>query len=377
MEFNVPIEIVDLAFACSWWWPKESTWSFTPISLRQGFIETGTRIHDIEAQPPLIYKAAIAATLTGFGQRPWKYAKFYRELEAKRVSQAVQRIKPRAVIELADVIVPTVAPTFAYQDMNFSVAIDHYEAFGRDMVTTIPTDLGTLRYLADEQLAALEKLDGIFTMGQWYRDHLIHNQGLSPSRVHVVGGGVPQVYATLPVRKVRPKADRNRLLFIGTEFRRKGGDFVIEAISRLNHGGDRQLRLTIIGPPTWPFTTPPPDWVDYLGMLPRAEIAKQFLSHDLFVMPSRFEAYGKVFLEARAIGIPCIGRAAYSMPELIQPGVGGATWEDDNIDNLASIILDALDNDDMHERCARDAPEFAAENTWVRVAERMLNTMRD
>jgi glycosyltransferase involved in cell wall biosynthesis len=366
----------ELGFACSWWKPKAPTWSFTPISLRQGFIDTGTKIQDIEAQPPVILKAAMAATLIALGQTPWKYSKAYRAFEARRVRQAARRIKPQAVLGLADVVVPTVVPTYAYQDMNFSVAAEYYETFGRDMVSTFPADLDTLRRLADEQRAALEKLDGVFTMSQWYRDHLICNQGLSPNRVCAVGGGISARYRNSPRHLVRPRRERKRILFVGTDFRRKGGDCVFEALQRLNRGGDRELRLTIVGPAACPLDQPLPPWAEYLGRLPRAETAKLFQSHDLFVMPSRFEAYGLTFLEARASGIPCIGRDAFSMPELVQPGVGGENWKGDNIDTLASLIIDVLGNDAMLENCARDAAAFAAENTWESVAERMLHRMR-
>ena len=35
-------------------------------------------------------------------------------------------------------------------------------------------------------------------------------------------------------------------------------------------------------------------------------------------MPSYFEAYGLVFIEALTYGLPCIGRNAFEMPNFIQ-----------------------------------------------------------
>jgi glycosyltransferase involved in cell wall biosynthesis len=361
-----------LAFACSWWRPKETTWSYTPMSLRQAFAEADITVHDVEAQPPFILQAALATTLTSAGYRPWKYARHYRTLEAYRVRSAVKRIKPHAVLELGELTVPTSSPTYAYQDTNFSVAVEHYERLGRDMVSTIPCALSTLRRLADEQKEALQKLDGVLALGQWYREHLIHAGVLPAHRVHAVGGGISPYYVNLPPRIIRPAGERTRILFVGGEFRRKGGDFVLEAMRRLNTGGDRKLRLTIVGPPVWPLSGRPPEWVDYLGVRSRAETAQLFASHDLFVMPSRFEAYGVVFLEARAAGIPCVGRNAFAMPELIQPGIGGAVWGGDDIDDLATLINVTLNDDGVHERCASNARQFALENTWARVAQRTM-----
>jgi glycosyltransferase involved in cell wall biosynthesis len=363
----------DLALACSWWRPKETTWSFIPMSLHKAFVEEGITVHDIDAQPPLILKAAIAAALTSVGRHPWKYARLYREVEARRVRKAVRKITPNAVFEVGELTVPTSAPTFMYQDSNFSVAVENYKTLGRNMVSAIPTDLSTLIRLADEQKEALQKIDGVFTMGQWYRQYLIRTGVLPAHKVHAVGGGISPHFVGLKPRSIRPAHDRSRILFVGGEFLRKGGDYLLEAVRRLNLHGDRLLRLTIVGPPNWPLSQPPPDWVDYLGVCSRTETVKLFKSHDLFVMPSRFEAYGLVFLEARSTGIPCIGRDAYAMPELIQPGIGGAVWKTDDINDLANLISVVLDSDELHENCARNAQNFSLQNTWLRVAQRIMS----
>ena len=44
---------------------------------------------------------------------------------------------------------------------------------------------------------------------------------------------------------------------------------------------------------------------------------------DVFCMPSYFEAYGLVFVEALTFGLPCIGRNCYEMPYFIEDGKTG------------------------------------------------------
>ena len=44
---------------------------------------------------------------------------------------------------------------------------------------------------------------------------------------------------------------------------------------------------------------------------------------DVFCMPSYFEAYGLVFVEALTFGLPCIGRNCYEMPYFIEEGKTG------------------------------------------------------
>jgi glycosyltransferase involved in cell wall biosynthesis len=368
-------EAPDIAFACAWWRPRPPTWSHIPRSLRSGLETAGAALVDVDAQPRLPLQAAAALTLTAAGQRPWKYAPAYRDAEIRRVRRRVARVRPRAVLEMADLVAPTDFPTYGYQDMNFTVALDLYDELGPEMVSTVPADRAVLQRLADQQQPMFELFDGVFTMGRWYRDHLVERQGLDASRVHAVGGGVSDAYVDGPVRNIRDDSDRTNVLFVGTEFHRKGGDHVVGAVRLLNDSGDRPVRLTVVGPPTWPLRGDPPPHVDYRGALDRSQVAELFASSDVFVMPSRYEAYGLVFLEARSMGIPAIGRDAYAMPDLIEPGVGGAVWNGKDVGDLASMIDSTLRDDELHERCARDAREFAATHTWACVGRRIRDVL--
>lgn len=325
----------------------------------------------MDAQPPLVLQAPLAATLSILGDRPWKYAPRYRALQDRRVRTGVKRLRPDAVLEIADLVVPTVAPTYSYQDSNFAVAIDYHDALGPGMVSTIPSSRSTLQRLADEQHEALQKIQGVFAMGQWFCDYLVSSGTLSARRVHAVGGGISPEYCDFPPRQVRPRAARDRILFVGGDFLRKGGDVLVAAIDLLNRQGSRPLRLTVVGPEAWPMERPPPAWLDFRGRLGRDQVRDLMGEHDLFAMPSRFEAYGIAFLEARAAGLPCIGRKAFAMPELIEPGIGGAVWDSDKVEDLAQLIQTTLDDDALHAGCARDAQAFARANAWTRVAERM------
>ena len=120
-------------------------------------------------------------------------------------------------------------------------------------------------------------------------------------------------------------APRRRLLFVGwgtdvSDFYRKGGDLVVAALALLRRDHDPRITLTVVGPETWPLPGSPPDGVRFLGSLPAHEVAPLYDSHDLFVMPSRMEAFGIVFTEAVARGLPCVARDAYAMPEIVTPG---------------------------------------------------------
>ena len=55
-----------------------------------------------------------------------------------------------------------------------------------------------------------------------------------------------------------------------------------------------------------------------LGNLPADKVQYYYNICDVFVLPSRFEAFGIVFVEALCCGLPCIGRNLMEKPNLIQ-----------------------------------------------------------
>ena len=55
-------------------------------------------------------------------------------------------------------------------------------------------------------------------------------------------------------------------------------------------------------------------------------------------MPSYFEAYGLVFIEALTFGLPCIGRNVYEMPYFIENGETGYLLDKDDVDELANLM---------------------------------------
>ncbi len=70
-------------------------------------------------------------------------------------------------------------------------------------------------------------------------------------------------------------------------------------------------------------------YVRWLGVLPRAELAKVYAAADVFVMPSRSETFGLVMLEAMACGTPVAAYPVDGPTEVLgYPPTGGALDQD-------------------------------------------------
>ena len=109
----------------------------------------------------------------------------------------------------------------------------------------------------------------------------------------------------------------------------------------------RRPQLTILGDGPWwaalevlVRASPLRDWVHLPGRLPRAEVAEKLRRADLYVAPSRREAFGIAALEARCVGLPVAGFAGSGVRDVVQPGVGGILETGDR--RLAAALAELL-----------------------------------
>lgn len=91
---------------------------------------------------------------------------------------------------------------------------------------------------------------------------------------------------------------------------------------------------------------------------------------DVFVLPSEYEAFGIVLLEAMASGKPCIGTNVGGIPESVIHGKTGLLVEYGNRDILAERICQLLLDDTARKRLGETARNRVREHfTWEKVGE--------
>ena len=136
------------------------------------------------------------------------------------------------------------------------------------------------------------------------------------------------------------KAARPRVLFVGGDFVRKGGYTLLETWREGRFGDRATLDLVT----SWPITRAAlSDGITvHPGISAYTPAWLALWRHaDIFAMPTRDEAFGNVFQEAAAAGVPAIGTALHAIPEQIVDGSTGLLIETDNRAQLAAA-LDAL-----------------------------------
>ena len=272
-------------------------------------------------------------------------------------------------------------PYFVYQDLSYDVVLGLLAAESEGLRRYFPhLDAASVSRRRSRQLRVYEGATRVFTMSHFLRRSLIEQTGLAPGKVQTVHpGAVASAAADLQAAAgpamSRPKP-RRRLLFAGTTFDVKGGDAVVAAFQLLRRA-DPQIALTVVGPARWPLPGDPPPGCHFVGRVDPASMPGLYDGHDVLVVPSRLEGFGKVFVEALTRGLPCIGRDAFAMPELIRDGENGALVRTESPAELADCIARVLADDGIYERCFSRRDELLAHFSWDRAAAEMVGAIRE
>lgn len=113
------------------------------------------------------------------------------------------------------------------------------------------------------------------------------------------------------------------------------------------------------------------DEVRFLGYVPDEELPMLYSSVDLFVLPSEYEGFGIVFMEAMACETPVIGTDVGGIPTAIDNGTVGQIVPQDGIAELEKSMDFLLSDRERHETTAGNARDWAEEHDWSEIASRM------
>jgi glycosyltransferase involved in cell wall biosynthesis len=112
----------------------------------------------------------------------------------------------------------------------------------------------------------------------------------------------------------------------------------------------------------------------------RKDVERFYSIADVFVLPSKYEGFGQVFLEAMASGVPCIGlkqdypNIIVACDEIIREGKTGYLADHYSIDDLSDKIEKIISNDDLRDKFGLESRKICEkEYTWYRNVESLLS----
>lgn len=205
----------------------------------------------------------------------------------------------------------------------------------------------------DQEKNLIDISDIILLPTQWAYDSVIDDYQGDPNNVHIIKLGV-----NLNLKPNHRMLDDNqeviKLLFVGVDKQAKGYDIVIDTMKQLNKIDTKHTyHLDIVGLNNLTKV----DKVIFHGFLNKSnpEEAKKleqlYQQADLFFVPSRFESFGYVFLEASGNGLPVITSAVGGIPESIIHNETGLVlpYEAKGLD-YAQKIIDLVKNPQLYSQ---------------------------
>lgn len=260
------------------------------------------------------------------------------------------------------------APTFIYCDSNARVA-EANRPYG-DVALLTPSELNGM--VARER-RVYQGAAHIFTMSELVRSSMIRDFGVPGERVTTVYSGANLDATACRPRTLSPGAAPT-ILFVGRFWESKGGPQVLEAF-QLARQQVPDLRLRVVG------CTPPigeAPGVEVVGRIDKSapggveRMLSMYREADLFCMPSRFDAFGIVFVEAMLHGVACIGARHAAMPEIIAEGDTGWCVPIGDAGMLRDRFVEAFADRGVLARMGQRGRDRALKLfTWDAVTERM------
>lgn len=258
------------------------------------------------------------------------------------------------------------------------------------------TFIRTLKYLTslvhlamrwlEEQIFKEGNCKIYITNSSLIKEQIIEYFNISSEKIRVIYNGVDttrfnpeiKVYRRAMRDKYKIGNDEIVLLFISNNWERKGLSTIIESLPKteiekirvviVGRGGKRKyislLKKRRIGLDKLIFTGSSEEIEKYYGMA------------DIFVLPSRYEPFSNVCLEAMACALPVITTKMNGASELIRNGVNGFILNDWRDPHILADLIKILSQYQIREEIGEKAAETAKEYTWERHIKETVEVFR-
>lgn len=116
--------------------------------------------------------------------------------------------------------------------------------------------------------------------------------------------------------------------------------------------------------------------VVFLGLRDQDKLPYYYSAAEVLVMPSHYESFGMVALEAMACGTPVIASEVGGLAYLVRDGETGFTIPDQEPEKLCEKISWLLNDKALHESMSQRAVEYAQDYAWERIAPQILDVYK-
>jgi glycosyltransferase involved in cell wall biosynthesis len=286
---------------------------------------------EIHLCPPIVSLAKQAGRLADAASRrllsrpiAYDYLAFVARRHGRIAAEVLRGQRLDAILAVMNPVdiayLETDVPVVLTLDATFGLQHDYYPKF---------THLWgfSVRQAESVERAAYRNARSVVYSSSWAAQSAIHDYGVDPHRVHVIpyGANLDCVPPRERVLRKVPSA-QCRLLLVGVGWEEKGGAIALDTLKCLEAKGI-EARLVICG------STPPRrlsharmlviPFLDKSDARQRDHLEQLYATSDFLILPTRREAFGHVFCEASAFGVPSITTNTGAVAEVVRDGENG------------------------------------------------------
>ncbi|QQR86120.1 MAG: glycosyltransferase family 4 protein [Flavobacteriales bacterium] len=337
------------------------SWSGIHYHLAEELRKQGHRlvlIGPLQPQPLLfVLRAFNQITLRLFGKR-FHYrdspilSRAYAGIIAKRLRAANADVvlAPAGLAAIAKL--KTDVPIIHFNDRSIAGAVGYHS------ILKDPFAWSLRQSLELEREALRNAALTVFT-SDWAADGARKSEPSSASRIRVIPMGANLGQVPAPEQRVFPP-EVLKLLMIGVQWENKGGPLALEVLRELARRGIN-AQLIVCGCDVPKEVTDKnvvrEGFLSKSDPRQRARLEEHLRAADLFILPTRFEAYGIAFCEAAAYGVPALGSRTGGVPTIVLEGETGFLF---NLDEGARAYADRI------EQLVRDPATWQRMRTTAR-----------
>ncbi len=258
---------------------------------------------------------------------------------------------------------------------------------------------GDLRVNGEKRILKIADQIIVATLAEQSQLEFLYHADSSKLRVIPPGVDLSRFY---PIPKDEAKAvisvpqDEQMILYVGRIEPLKGIDTLIRALAEMQASGKIQCcphYLVVIGGD--PEATQESmtsemarlftlvgdlgikDLVLFLGKRNQEMLPYYYSAADVVVVPSHYESFGMVALEAMACGTPVVASQVGGLAFLVKDGVTGFVVPDNEPDMLADRLIDIILHKDLQEQLGKQGELLARDYSWDKIVVRIAEIYAD